>query len=96
MKDFKQYLESIKYDTTNGPSITTWSGDNRPLGTVSSVAGGNGGNIAGGEFDNNQGTPTSSGERPIRVNDIKILNKRRVNRERQRKIKKFNDLYKQL
>lgn len=84
---FNKFLESIKYDTYNGPHLTTFSGDNRVLNTNASVAGGNGGNIGGAEFDNNTGMPGSSGERPPISKGIELSKKKkRLNRIKKRKL----------
>jgi hypothetical protein len=85
--NFQQFTESIKYDTYNGPPITTFSGDNRPLSTNASVAGGNGGNIGGAEFDANTGVPCSRGERPPISKGIEISKqKKKLDRIKKRKL----------
>jgi len=43
-KEYKKLHEGVPYDTYNGPSITTWAGDNTGF-LSGTVAGGNGGYI---------------------------------------------------
>lgn len=92
--NFKIFCESTRYDTYNGPSITTWSGDNRTmLRTDMTVAGGNGGSI-GAEFDNVE-EPTA---RPYNQKPLKKEPKKKLNPdyspERVSKVEYLNDLLK--
>lgn len=90
--NYQQYLESIKYDTYNGPPLTAWRGDNRGIAPNSYVSGGNGGVTAGAEFDNQNDT-TTLGEKPIlaKVVDPKVV--KRENKKK-RRLKELEQLYK--
>jgi hypothetical protein len=80
---FNIFLESIKYDTYNGPSITTFSGDNRGIAPNNYVSGGNGGVTAGAEFDNQNDT-TTLGEKPILAKRVGIKELKHENKKKRR------------
>ena len=88
---FNIFLESIKYDTYNGPNITTFSGDNRGIAPNNYVSGGNGGVTAGAEFDNQNG-PETLGEKPViaRRLDPKTV---KLENKKKRRLKELEQIY---
>ena len=89
---FNIFLESIKYDTYNGPPLTQFSGDNRGIAPNNYVSGGNGGVTAGAEFDNQNG-PETLGEKPILAKHIDIKELNHENKKK-RRLRELSLLYK--
>jgi len=89
---FNIFLESIKYDTYNGPSITTFSGDNTGIAPNNYVSGGNGGVTAGAEFDNKNG-PESRGENPVLARRLDPKTIKQENKKK-RRLRELEQIYK--